>query len=79
MDNLFVFMVLFQGFEISRERQHKALAWGICGAVVLRGLFIAAGITLMHRFEWITWLLGLFLLYVAVRFLRGDSARDGDS
>ena len=75
VDNLFVFMVLFQGFEISRRRQHKALAWGICGAVVLRGLFIAAGVALLHRFEWITWLLGLFLLFTAIRLLRGSSAR----
>lgn len=76
IDNLFVFLVLFQGFEISRERQHKALLWGICGAVVLRAIFIAAGVALLQRFEWITWLLGLFLLYAAARLLRGNSAHD---
>lgn len=75
VDNLFVFMVLFQGFEISRQRQQKALAWGICGAVVLRGLFIAAGVVLLRRFEWISWLLGLFLLYAALQLVRGGSAR----
>jgi tellurite resistance protein TerC len=75
VDNLFIFMVLFQGFEISRQRQQKALAWGICGAVILRGLFIAAGVTLLRRFDWISWLLGLFLLYAAAQLLRGSSAR----
>lgn len=76
VDNLFVFMVLFQGFEIGPERQHKALAWGVGGAVVLRALFVAAGITLLRRFEWITWVLGLFLLYAAARLVRGRSPSD---
>ena len=43
MDNLFVFMVLFQGFRISPQRQHKALLWGVCGAVVLRGAVYCGG------------------------------------
>jgi tellurite resistance protein TerC len=74
LDNLFVFLVIFQGFHIGRERQHVALAWGIAGAVVLRALFIAAGITLLRRFDWITWLFGLVLLYAAWRLVRGGSA-----
>jgi tellurite resistance protein TerC len=48
--------------------------WGVAGAVVLRGLFIAAGITLLTRFDWITWVFGLFLLYAAWRLVRGGSA-----
>jgi tellurite resistance protein TerC len=75
IDNLFVFMVLFQGFRIGPRRQHKALLWGVIGAVVLRGLFIAAGVTLLQHFEWVTWIFGLFLLYAAWRLLRGGSAR----
>jgi tellurite resistance protein TerC len=74
VDNLFVFLVLFQGFRISPRRQHIALLWGVAGAVVLRALFIAAGITLLHRFEWITWIFGLILLYAAWRLLRGGAA-----
>jgi tellurite resistance protein TerC len=75
VDNLFVFLVLFQGFQISRERQHTALLWGVWCAVVLRALFISAGVTLLARFDWITWLFGLILLYAAWRLLRGGSAR----
>ncbi len=75
VDNLFVFLVLFQGFRISPRRQHKALLWGVAGAVVLRALFIVAGVTLLKRFEWVTWILGLFLLYAAGRMVRGGSAR----
>jgi tellurite resistance protein TerC len=74
IDNLFVFLVIFQGFRISRQRQHNALLWGIFGAVVLRALFIVAGITLLKRFDWITWIFGLFLLYAAWRLVRGSSA-----
>ncbi len=75
VDNLFVFLVIFQGFRISPQRQHNALLWGVAGAVVLRALFIAAGIALLRRFDWITWILGLFLLYVAWRLVRGGSAK----
>jgi tellurite resistance protein TerC len=75
VDNLFVFLVLFQGFRIGPQRQHNALLWGVAGAVVLRASFIAAGIALLSRFEWITWVFGLFLLYAAFRLVRGGSAR----
>jgi tellurite resistance protein TerC len=75
VDNLFVFLVIFQGFRIDQKRQHTALLWGVCGAVVLRGLFIAAGVTLLQHFEWITWCFGLFLLYAAFRLVRGGSAK----
>jgi tellurite resistance protein TerC len=74
VDNLFVFLVLFQGFRISPRRQHTALLWGVAGAVVLRALFIAAGITLLQKFAWITWVFGLILLYAAWRLVRGGSA-----
>src|SRR6202167_2247283 len=75
IDNLFVFLVLFQGFQISPQRQHTALLWGVWGAFVLRAAFIAMGIALLRRFEWITWVLGLFLLYAAWRLMRAGSAR----
>ncbi len=74
IDNLFVFLVLFQGFRISQKRQHTALLWGVAGAIILRALFIAAGVTLIQRFEWISWIFGLFLLCAAYRLLRGGSA-----
>lgn len=75
VDNLFIFLVIFQGFRIGTRRQHKALLWGVMGAVVLRALFILAGISLLKRFDWITWVFGLFLLYAAVRLVRGGSAQ----
>src|SRR5580698_3206941 len=75
IDNLFIFLVLFQGFQIDSEHQHRALAWGVWGAILLRAVFIAAGVTLLQRFQWITWVFGLFLLYAAFRLVRGGSAK----
>lgn len=75
VDNLFVFLVIFEGFQISERRQHKALLWGVAGAVVLRAVFIALGVTLLDRFDWITYIFGAFLLYAAFRLLKGGSPR----
>ena len=75
IDNLFVFLLLFEGFRISAQRQHTALQWGVWGAFVLRAAFIAVGVTLLQKFEWVTWIFGLILLYAAWRMVRGGSAR----
>ena len=74
IDNLFVFLVLFKGFQIGPLRQHTVLLYGIAGAIILRAIFIAAGITLIQRFEWVTWVFGLLLLYAAWRLIVGGSA-----
>ncbi len=75
VDNLFVFLVLFEGFRIGRQGQHTALLWGVWGAFLLRAIFIGAGIALMQRFEWVTWIFGLLLLYAAWRLVRSGSPR----
>ena len=75
IDNLFVFLVLFEGFGIGAQRQRAALLWGVWGAFVLRAVFIAAGVALLARFAWVTWVLGMLLLYAAWRLIRGGSAR----
>jgi len=75
VDNLFVFLVLFQGFQIGPQRQHRALQWGVAGAIVMRAIFIILGVSLLQRFDWINYLFGLFLLYAAFRLLRGGSAK----
>jgi tellurite resistance protein TerC len=73
IDNLFVFLILFEGFRLSAGRQRQALLWGVGGAFLLRAIFIATGVTLLGRFHWIGWLFGLFLLYAAGRLVRGGS------
>lgn len=76
VDNLFVFLILFQGFRVGPKGQRHVLTWGIAGAIALRALFIAAGTALLTRFHWITWVFGVLLLYAAFRLLRGSSAKD---
>src|SRR5262245_24676822 len=58
IDNLFVFLVLFTYFKVPRRFHHKALFWGIVGAIVMRAAFIAAGVAVISRFEWLVYGLG---------------------
>jgi TerC family integral membrane protein len=69
VDNLFVFLVVFRAFRVEEEVQHRVLAWGILGALVMRGLMIAAGAALISRFFWIIPVLGLFLVYTGAHML----------
>lgn len=69
IDNLFVFLLLFDLFRISPERQPKVLFWGVGGAIVMRGAFIAAGLGLLNRFHWISYVFGVVLLAAAVRLV----------
>lgn len=75
IDNLVVFLVIFESLRVSPERQRTALLSGVAGAAVMRALFIAAGVALIERFSWITPVLGVLLLYTAWRMVRGGSAR----
>jgi tellurite resistance protein TerC len=76
VDNLFVFLVIFQGFRLNGAQQHKALAWGVGGAIIMRALFIAVGVTLIQHFEWVTYVFGGILLYAAWRLMSQHSTRD---
>lgn len=69
VDNLFVFLLIFGYFKIEQRFQHKILFWGIIGALVMRAVFIAAGITLINRFHWILYLFGVFLIYTAINLM----------
>jgi len=70
VDNLFIFLVIFRYFKVPGEHQHKVLFWGILGALVMRGLFIAAGVGLIRRFDWITYAFGALLIYSGLKLLR---------
>ena len=63
VDNLFVFLLLFQYFKVPAEQERTVLSWGILGAMVMRGIFIFAGVTLVERFHWVLYLFGGFLIY----------------
>ncbi|MGA7575360.1 MAG: TerC/Alx family metal homeostasis membrane protein, partial [Terriglobales bacterium] len=75
MDNLFIFLVIFRYFKVPDEYQHKVLFWGILGALLMRGLFIIAGVGLMQRFSWITYAFGALLIYSGMKLLRPGNAQ----
>lgn len=72
VDNLFVFIMLFTYFNVSPKYQHKVLFWGIIGALVLRAIFIFAGVALISKFHWIIYLFGVFLLFTGAKMLFHD-------
>jgi len=67
VDNIFVFLVLFRYFNVEPRYQHRVLFWGIFGALVMRGVMIAAGVALIARFHWILYLFGAFLVWAGVK------------
>lgn len=69
MDNVFVIALIFSYFRIPRMYQHEVLFWGILGALVMRGLMIFAGATLVERFHWVLMIFGAFLLFTAAKML----------
>ncbi len=69
VDNLFVFLVLFSAFGIEPSHQPKVLFWGVAGAILMRGLFIAGGIALLTRFQAVTYVFAAIILAAAVRVL----------
>jgi tellurite resistance protein TerC len=69
IDNLFVFLLLFRIFTIPPEFQPRVLFFGVLGAIVLRGTFIAGGIQLLTRFEWVSYVFALILLAASIRLL----------
>ena len=69
VDNLFVFLVIFRTYQVPEAVQHRVLAWGILGALVMRGIMIAAGAALVAKFHWILLAFGVFLVYTGLHML----------
>lgn len=69
VDNLFVFLVIFRTYQVPDAVQHRVLAWGILGALVMRGIMIAAGAEMIARFHWILPVFGVFLFYTGAHML----------
>ena len=69
VDNIFVFILIFSYFAVQDEYQHKILFWGILGALIMRGVFIFAGVALINRFHWVVLIFGAFLVYTGIRML----------
>lgn len=69
LDNVFVIALIFAFFRVPAKYQHRVLIWGVLGALVMRGVMIAAGAALIERFEWIMYVFGVLLIFTAVKML----------
>lgn len=75
VDNIFVIIMIFSYFKVPTSYQHKVLFWGILGALVMRVIFILAGIELIHRFHWLIYIFGGFLIITGIRMLTAGEAK----
>ncbi len=76
IDNLFVFITVFTAFRVPVAYQHRALAWGIWTAVVLRFIFIFLGVSIVEKFEWVLYIFGFILIWSAYKMYKGDDEGD---
>jgi tellurite resistance protein TerC len=76
VDNIFVFVLIFQYFRVPSIAQHRVLVWGILGALVMRGIMIFLGVTLIARFHYILYFFGAFLIVTAIRMFFEKGERD---
>jgi tellurite resistance protein TerC len=79
VDNLFVFILLFAYFKVPPEEEKTVLFWGIIGALIMRGIFIGAGVALVQRFHWILYAFGVFLIWTGFQLLRGGNEEQDPS
>jgi len=75
VDNLFVFIMIFSYFHVSKAHQPKILKWGIIGALLMRGVFILAGIGLIERFHWMVYLFGAILVFTGLKMAFGGEGK----
>ncbi|HET8728578.1 MAG TPA: TerC/Alx family metal homeostasis membrane protein [Alphaproteobacteria bacterium] len=76
LDNIFLWVLVFQQLKVPDAAQHKVLFWGIMGAIVLRGVFIFAGTALVQSFEWVLYIFGVLVLFSGIKLLRGGGAEN---
>lgn len=75
VDNLFVFLLIFEYFAVPAAAQRRVLSWGIFTAMVLRGVMIVVGAAVITRFEWIIYVLGIVLIYTGIKMFREAETR----
>ena len=69
IDNLFLFLLIFRYFKVPSRLQHRVLFWGIIGAILMRAVFILAGLTVLNRFHWMSYIFGAYVIYAALQLL----------
>ncbi|ETX26438.1 TerC family protein, partial [Roseivivax isoporae] len=74
MDNIFVIALIFGFFAIPRQYQHRVLFWGILGVILLRGIMIALGATIVEQYHWVLYLFAIFLIFTGIKMLFASDA-----
>ena len=72
VDNIFVILLILKYFNVDEMYYHKILFWGILGAIIFRAIFIFVGAYLIHKFHWILYIFGVFLIYSGIRIYFED-------
>lgn len=75
VDNLFLFLLIFRYFDVPDALQHTVLFWGVVGALIMRGVFIVAGVALLNHFHWVSYIFGAILVYSGIRLFRQHGAK----
>ncbi|MEO8200652.1 MAG: TerC family protein [Gemmatimonadota bacterium] len=75
VDNLFVFILVFQFFNVPPELQPRVLKWGIVGAIVMRAVMIVMGALLLQRFEWVIYIFGAIVIYTGIKMMKAGAVR----
>jgi tellurite resistance protein TerC len=75
IDNIFVFVLVFSAFQVPSAYQHKVLFWGIIGALIMRAVFIFAGVSLIVKFHWIIYVFGVFLIYTGFKIAKDKGTK----
>jgi tellurite resistance protein TerC len=75
VDNIFVFVLIFGAFQVPAAYQHRVLFWGVFGALIMRAVFIFAGISLITKFHWIIYIFGAFLIFTGIKIARDKGTK----
>jgi tellurite resistance protein TerC len=75
VDNLFVFQIIFAYYLIPSKLQHRVLFWGIIGSVIMRAIFIYFGVKLIENFDFLLYIMGLFLVFAGIKLLLGKESK----
>lgn len=78
LDNVFVFAVIFSSFAVPKEYRYHVLFWGVLGAIVFRGIFVALGAALLSSFGWLVFVFGVFLVFTGLRMFFGSDEEESD-
>ena len=79
VDNVFIWAIIFTSFEVPRKYQHRVLFLGVLGALLFRGIFIAAGSVIIESFAWVLYIFAAFLIFTGIQMLRKRSSHDDPS